>query len=318
MINVIANILIGLLTLLAYLPMCVLYMFSDMIFFVIYNVCHYRLEVVRKNLKRSFPDYTNGQLMQLERQSYRNMCDLMVEELKMLHMSQKERERRIVVKGAELIAQAAAMKRPVFIFIGHIGNWEWALDFSSHVKPPLTRGCIYHPLSIKLTDLILIKLRDRFYPNSYQIPQKVAVRTLYHLKKEFGSFQIALNSDQCPIFQSLDHWMTFMNQDTPYIVGGEEIGRRLNAKFLMFHMSKPKRGYYEVTITDIPLSDEELAHKKYPYTEAYMRHLEKNIREQPEIYLWTHNRWKYRRVFYPDGTWKNCDTRKDPKPVVNS
>ena len=55
-------------------------------------------------------------------------------------------------------------------------------------------------------------------------------------------------------------------------------------------MRRPRRGYYEmeyVLITDSPNSIPEGA-----ITQQFFSMLEESIRDHPEFYLWTHNRWK--------------------------
>lgn len=305
------RIIIGLLVALAWLPLSVLFVFSNLAYLVIYHLWRYRLKVVRKNLRNAFPDYSDNELLAIERQFYHHFCDLMAEELKLLNMSDKERERRIVIKGVELIEQAAAEGRPAFVYGGHIGNWEWTPDISSRVKPPLTKAAVYETQRNTFSDDGIKQLRERTYPGVFLFSQKKAARALLNLKETYGSFQLWLISDQCPPHHRIVHWATFLNQDTPYISGGEAIGRKLNAKFLMAHVTKPRRGYYEVNVRNIQPTPEEFANQDgYPYSLAFMRMLEENIREQPEIYLWTHNRWKYRRAFNPDGTWKVIDTRR--------
>lgn len=299
------KIVIGLLIVLAWLPLKVLYVLGDLAYIVIYRLWRYRLQVVRKNLRNSFPEYTEEELRKIERAFYHHFCDLMAEELKILSMSEKERQQRIVVKGTELYKQAVDESRPIFVYGGHFGNWEWAPDISSRVSQPHVRAGVYQPPRNPFSDAVMLKMRERIYPNVIMIPQKKTARTLIELKEKYGCFQLWLNSDQCPVRHRVKYWMTFLNQDTPYIVGGEKIGRKLNAKFLMAHIAKPRRGYYEVTVRDVQPTAEEFANKNgYPYSLAFMRMLEENIREQPEIYLWTHKRWKYRRVFNTDGTWR--------------
>ncbi len=307
------KILIGLLVIIASVPLGLLYILSDISYVIIYHLWGYRRELVRKNLRRSFPEYTDKELLMIEHKFYHHFCDLMAEGLKMLNMSDKERERRVVIKGVELIEQAGAEGRPVFVYFGHIGNWEWVPDISSRVNPPLPKAAIYETQRNTFSNNVILRVRERIYPHAMLFSQKKAARALLELKQKYGSFLLGLISDQCPPYHRLVHWTTFLNQDTPYITGGEAIARKINAKILMALVSKPRRGYYDVTVIDVQPTAEELADDGgYPYSLAFMRLLEENIRKQPEIYLWTHNRWKYRREYYSERNWKIIDTRKNP------
>ena len=306
-----AKITICLLVMMALLPLRVLYLLSDLAYVVIYYLWRYRREIVKKNLRSSFPDYSDKELIVIERQFYHHFCDLMAEELKMLNMSDKERRRRIIVKGTELYEQAVSESNPIFVFGAHIGNWEWTPEISSRVTHPRVRAGIYQPPRNSFSDSVMLRMRERIYPGVIMIPQNKTALTLIRLKEKYGCYQFWLNSDQCPIRSGVKYWTSFLNQDTPYIAGGEAIGRKVNAIFLFAHVTKTRRGYYELTLREVRPTAEELANKDgNPYSLAYMRMLEENIREQPEIYLWTHNRWKYRREINADGTWKVIDTRK--------
>ena len=295
---------ISLLKALALLPLCVLYGISNVVYLLVYYVFRYRLTKVRKNLANVFTDKSDSERRSLERRFYHHLCDIFVESVKLLHISDRQMNRRVTVNGTELIEQAAADGRPVFLFIGHIGNWEWVQEITKHIKAPTVHGELYRPLHNEVFDRVMSKIRNTRYPTRL-IPMKQAVRTIIRMRQEEKTFLIGFIGDQRPSRKSQHHWMTFMNQDTPYMVGGEEIGRHVDAKFLMLHVSKPRRGYYQMDILDMQLGpdDPQPSKENFPYIEMYMRQLEQNIREQPEIYLWTHNRWKYKRHFNDDGTW---------------
>ena len=63
------------LKILSRLPLSVLYIFSDFLFMMSYYVIGYRLKVVRKNLRNSFPNKSDEELKKIEKQFYRDLCD---------------------------------------------------------------------------------------------------------------------------------------------------------------------------------------------------------------------------------------------------
>ena len=295
---------ISVLKALALLPLSVLYGISNVVYLFVYYVFRYRLSKVRRNLANSFPEKSQQELKRLERRFYHHLCDIFVESIKLLHISDRQMNRRVTVTGTELMEQAAADGRPVFLFIGHIGNWEWVQEITKRIKAPAVHGELYRPLHNAVFDRVMSAIRNTRYPTRL-IPMKQAVRTIIKMRQEEKTFLIGFIGDQRPSRKSQRHWMTFMNQDTPYMVGGEEIGRHVDAKFLMLRVTMPRRGYYQMDILDMQLSPDDPKPSKecFPYIEMYMRQLEQNICEQPELYLWTHNRWKYKRHFNDDGTW---------------
>lgn len=71
------------------LPFSVLYLFSDFNYFWMYRVGRYRRKVVRRNLKNSFPEKSDAERLRIERKFFRYLSDYMLEDLKLLHMSER-------------------------------------------------------------------------------------------------------------------------------------------------------------------------------------------------------------------------------------
>ena len=75
---------------LSYLPLCVLYIFTDFLYFTLLYFIPYRRKVVRKNLTNSFPEKSLKEIKEIERKFYRHFTDLLAEGIKNLTISQKE------------------------------------------------------------------------------------------------------------------------------------------------------------------------------------------------------------------------------------
>lgn len=284
------KLVITLLRLLARLPLPVLYVLSSILWPIAYYVIRYRRKVAHDNLLRSFPEKSKKEVGRIERAFYRHLCDIVVETVKMLHLSDAEMQKRVDVKGTELMEQAAAEGRPVFLFIGHYGNWEWVQEVTRRISAPTVHGEIYNPLRSRVFNQVMREVRHR-YP-TLLIEKKKAVRTILQMKRDNSSYLIGFIADQRPTRHSLHHWTTFLCQDTPFMVGAEEIGSHVNAKYLYLDVEQPRRGYYTMTIQDMAPT---ATYEDYPYTRLYMEMLEATIRRQPELWLWTHKRWKHRR-----------------------
>ena len=68
-----------LLKILSRLLLSLLYRFSDLLFLTIYHLIHYRRNTARRNLRKSFPEKSEGELQEIEEKFYRNLCDYAVE-----------------------------------------------------------------------------------------------------------------------------------------------------------------------------------------------------------------------------------------------
>lgn len=268
----------------ALLPLGVLYIFSDFMYVLMYHVVKYRRKVVKINLKNSFPDYSDKELLKIEKNFYRHLADCFVETIKLLHISDSEADKRIVVKNGELIDELSSDGRSVILLLGHYGNWEWITAINRHFRISNSFQ-IYRPLKNHAFDRLMLKIRGRF--GSQCIPQKKAIRTLVEVNRN-SQFVVGFVADQRPNKANVDHCVNFLNQQTICSVGGEYLSRKLNTHILFVDLSKPKRGHYEIEFKKIEPAD---SSSDYPVTDEFMHMLERNIIKNPHLWLWSHNRW---------------------------
>lgn len=283
-----------LLTALALLPLRALYVLSSVCYYLLYYCVRYRRRLVRTNLTRAYPEKSSVEIKTLEKQFYRHFCDYVVETIKLLHISDEEMRRRLRFVNIDIVERLRADGRPFFVYLGHYGNWEYVTSITLWCQPGLDACQVYHPLSGKAMDEVMLKLRTRFH--SFGIPQVDTFRTLLRMKGEGRQALLGLIADQRPAKKHHEVWTTFLRQPTALITGTERIGQRLDAHFLYGDVEVVKRGYYTLTIKEI-LPDEK---EDFSISRQYMRLLEQTIDRAPQYYLWTHNRWKWQPG--PDGT----------------
>ncbi len=275
---------------LAYLPLSVLYILSDIIYLLCYYVIGYRRRVVRRNLQLVYPDMSPEERRKIERRFYKHFGDCVVETIKLLHISDEEIHRRVEICDAHLVEQVADAGRPVILYLGHYGNWEWVPQITQAYARPTVSGQIFRPLSSRVMDLLMLSIRSRF--PSKNIPQYRAIRDLLKMRREHKTFLVGFIADQRPNSAVMKYWCTFLGQESAYNHGGEEIGNRVDAQYLYLDVEKLRRGHYRLTFKEIiPLDDG----GEYPYTRAFLKMLEQTIHRAPQYWLWSHNRWKFAR-----------------------
>ena len=273
------------------LPMRVHYVFSDILYMLLYKIAGYRTKIVRKNLKASFPEKDETELRQIEKRFYRWFCDYLVETVKMFSMSEKEISRRMQFEGIEQINDDFRRGRSISVFLGHYCNWEWVCSLGLHIIPEGTAAQLYHPLESKLMDRLFLYSRERF--KAHSIEMKEAFKILAAWQKQGRHTVTGYIADQAPGFSSMHYWPFFLNHDTPAYTGGERIARVLDTSVYYFDISRPRRGYYVAKA--VKMTDEPRNEPKFSITEQYYRLLENSIHRQPELWLWSHNRWKRTR-----------------------
>ena len=275
--------------LISVLPFAVLYLFSDLLFLILFRCVGYRKKVVRQNLRNAFPGKTDEEINVICKAFYHNLCDFMVETFKILTISKKGILERCKFNPESLavFSKYADEGKSVIIVMGHMGNWEWAgHPFSLLCRQRLV--VLYHPLANKYFDRLMYRMRGRF--GTRMIPMKTAFKHMLAHKNELTA--TVFISDQTPMPENA-YWTTFLNQDTPVFKGTEVIAKKMNLPVVYCCVKKVKRGYYEMfteTLVENPAAtgDGEIS-------EMHTRRLERDIIAQPESWLWSHKRWKYKK-----------------------
>jgi KDO2-lipid IV(A) lauroyltransferase len=275
--------------LLSLLPFPVFYFFSDCIYVLLYYVLGYRKKVVYANLKNSFPDKSEAELIAIQKKFYHYLCDLFLETFKTLTISEAEAQKRcrMSAEAVEVFDKYYREGKSVIIVMGHFGNWEWAGNsFSLNCRHQLY--VIYHPLSNKYFDGLIYRMRRRF--GTKLIAMRDTYKDMVRLKEEVNA--TAFIADQTPAPESA-YWTTFLHQDTPVFRGTEKIARKVNYPVIYSSVKRSSRGYYEIQAE--VLFDNPAGTTDGEISEAHTRKLEKEIIAQPEIWLWSHRRWKHTR-----------------------
>ena len=286
---------LALLFLLNKLPFCVLYLLSDILYFLVYYIIRYRRRVVRDNLVKSFPKKELKEVVKIEKRFYSSLCDWFVETIKYYGMSEKEIRRRMVITGLEDAYRMVAQGRSCVCYMGHLFNWEYVTSLALYFDDEdLVIGDIYHPLENSYFDRLMKKMRDQYGAES--ITMANTLRRIVQITKEKKKYLIGFIADQVPTWESIHHWVDFLHRDTPVFTGTEKIARRTGAALFFVKMKRVKRGYYTAHFELFAEDASKMA--EFEPTNRYYELLEKEIKESPELWLWTHNRWKRTREGY--------------------
>ncbi len=271
------------------LPFWAIFLFSDVAYVLVYYIIGYRKKVVRKNIQLAGLATTPQKQVALEKKFYKYLCDLFLEAIKVNGMSKKDMMRRFTIKNPEVLEKFAAEGKSVFMLIGHYGNFEWMLSIGYHV--PHIPYAIYAPLENKSFDNYFKRVRSKH--GSYLISRK-------RFAKEFTKMQhtntlglIGFAGDQSPQKKAKNYYRTFFGHEVPVFTGAERLGKEFDVPVVMGKIKRLKRGYYETSIAVLAENPNSLP--DYQITDTYYEELEKQIKEDPSVYFWTHNRFKLMR-----------------------
>lgn len=275
--------------LLSILPFPVFYLISDFFFVLLYYVIGYRKKVVYENLKNSFPEKSHEELKKIERKFYRYLCDLFLETFKTLTISKKAAIERCTFtpETIELFKKLNNEKKSCIIVMGHFGNWEWAGNTFALVCEQRLY-VIYHPLHNKQFNNLIYKMRTRFGNGLYAM--RDTIREMIKNRNEVNA--TAFIADQTPPPEGA-YWTKFLHQDTPIFRGTEKIAQKMNFPVVYVTVNRKTRGHYVVSAEVLVWEPKNT--KEDEISELHTRKLEADIRQQPEIWLWSHRRWKHKR-----------------------
>jgi len=262
-----------------------LYIISDLIFFLIYYVVGYRKKVVMQNLKKSFPVNGKRENKRIARKFYRQFCDTLIEGIKGLTMSREDIHERMYNRNPKLLDKYFNQGKSVIITTGHYYSWEWwflGIDMPVRHKIVL----IYKELSNRYLEEKLKFIRSSFgvLPLPFQ-----DVRSFFK-DHENGTYGYIFGSDQAPHKANKAYWTWFLNQETPVAFGAEKFAVEKDIPVVFCRINKIRRGFYEFEYIDI---ESEPTKTNYgDITKKYTAILEETINHDPVGWLWTHKRWK--------------------------
>lgn len=282
--------------LLSLLPLGILYLFSNLLYYPLYYCIRYRRHIVRKNLIGSFPEKDLKEIIGIEKKFYQFFCDYVVETIKLFTISKKQLMNRMTFEGIDVITNEMEKndKDLCFVYLGHYGNWEWIASLAYWTPDDFLCAQIYHPLRNKAFDKLFLNLRNQF--GGECIPMKVTLRRILELKKARQKTIIGSISDQLPKWSSIHHFTPFLHRETATFTGTEQMGKKFGAIIYYAEVTRPKRGYYHCTFKK--LVENPSALPDFEITDNYASRLEEMIQKTPYLWLWSHDRWKRTKEEY--------------------
>ena len=266
--------------LVAWLPLKVLFVFSSLIYWVVYRLVGYRRDIVRDNLLQAFPEKSEKEIVRIEKEFYLHLCDSFVEWIYPMHRSAETLSKHYRFLNPGLINELHAKGKSVAGVLGHYGNWEYLSLLPKFVNHEVL--ALYKPLKNPFFDKLINGLRGKY--GVQMVPDHLGFRKLKE-RNDRGALTLTyFLADQSPQKSKIKYRTDFLNRSAPVFLGPEHISKKLNMAVVFFDIRKVKRGHYEVEFQNL---------KSYEITEMHVRALEKSILRNPAPWLWSHRRWKH-------------------------
>jgi KDO2-lipid IV(A) lauroyltransferase len=264
---------------------------ADLLGWLAFRVFPYREHVVRENLTKAFPDVDETGIRKIMRAYYAGFAQMLVELLKGATLSAPQITERVKIHNLEKVREYLAKGQSVLLVAAHQCNWEWMLlGLSIELGYPLDAA--YKPLVDSWAEREMKKLRSRF--GCRLIPAKELLGDIIKRGKVVRA--IAMVADQEPTTSEHKHWTRFLNRDTAFYMGPEEISRVTKFPVFFIEMRRIRRGFYEMAFQPLGTPEERLTTGEL--TERYARLVETQIRAAPPDWPWSHKRWKLKKSVY--------------------
>lgn len=282
------------LRLLSYIPFRILYGLSDGLFYLLYYVVRYRRKIVRRNLTESFPEKSLPEIRKTEKKFYHFFTDMILESCKMASISPEEISRRMKFTNVEAVNSVLRQGKSVAIYLGHYGNWEWVSSMPLCLIKDTTGVQIYHKLSNANMDRLMRHNRERM--GAACVEMRKTARYVNEAMASHKVCAIGFIADQSPKKRDAHYFLPFLHHQVPVLTGTEKLAKRYGFEACYLNVKRVRRGYYEATFVKMHENPQSLP--DFELTSLYFRLLEQTILQQPELYLWTHKR--FRNAIKPD------------------
>jgi Kdo2-lipid IVA lauroyltransferase/acyltransferase len=274
------------------LPLAILYGCSTVAYWILFRIGRIRVGVARDNIERSFAERSQAERAAILDAYLRRITDMAFEALKGFTIPIDELRARMEIVGLELIRDRIASGQPVMLLTAHHCNWEWLLLALSHdLGFPVE--AMYKPLTNSLVQRCAIALRTRF--GTRLIPAKLMVPEM--IKRRDVPRALAMMPDQVPQSSPTRYWTRFLNQDTAFYTGAEEISRAGRYPVYLILIERLRRGYYRAQVRHLaePGDGSEVPRE---IMRRYVAALEAHLQAHPAEWLWSHKRWKLKKTLY--------------------
>lgn len=269
------------------LPFSLLYKLSDVVYFFVYYIIRYRKTSVREHLESTLPHYSKNELLVIEKKFYAHLCDLFIEMIKTMSISEKEIAKRFHFTNLELIKDLELQKKSIALMCSHYASYEWIISLNNFVD--FKGYAIYKKINNPYFDELVRKIRLRFKATLITTKETIPTIEENSSKNILGIYGFA--SDQSPQIHAARHWKDFLGINVPVYTGAEMLAKRFDMNVVFLKTKKIKRGYYQATFEILAENVKEMP--DYQITDKFLKLVEEQILEAPEFYFWTHKRWKH-------------------------
>ena len=240
-------------------------------------------KIIYSNLTNAFPNLNEFEKSKITKMMWCNYGKILAEYVFIKNFRETKLEQNVIVKGQEILEKIQINKKPVIFISGHFNNFEL---MAMHIdKSGIDLAAIYRPLNNKYLNTIMEKIRRNYICNK-QVKKGIAGTKLL-LKYFRNGTSIALMIDQ-RVSQGLRS--NFFNKKASTTTIPAQFIKKFKCDVVPIYIERTNNINFKITINKpIKFSDSSSIEV---ITNDLNKVLEKMILENPEQWIWTHDRWK--------------------------
>jgi KDO2-lipid IV(A) lauroyltransferase len=263
------------------------YILKPIVAFIL-RISGYRYKVIKTNLRNSFPQKNEKEINKIARRYYSFLGEVVIDTINLVGASEKRKDYVADWVNSKEMNEKLCGKD--WIAVGaHYGCWEYMLLWSRQLQDSKLMG-VYHPMESIVFEHFYRRLRN-VSDKLLQVPMKQTILYFLRNRKSGYGTVMGLVADQSPTLRPDSHWFKFLNQDTAFHDGAEAMALKFKLPVYFAYSKRIAPGRYQIRFDEIYNGTEEVA--PHEITERYVRKLESMILECPELWMWSHKRWKH-------------------------
>ncbi|KAB2805383.1 lysophospholipid acyltransferase family protein [Phaeocystidibacter luteus] len=271
----------------AILPWRGVYALANFAYFVLFRVIKYRVELVKENFRKCFPEKDELWINSMTKTYYRYLSEIFIESIKAMHVSSEEIKKRFRLEGEDVIRKHNLQHQNIIIIGSHYGNWEFMTRGLPHIVPHEVAG-VYRPLSNRRIEKYMAKHRSK--DGMWLVPTEKSKESWTEKRERPVAF--GLLADQNPSNPKRSYWINFLNRETGFTPGAEVYAKKYDYPVVLMLLKRVKRGHYTVHFEELEFNPTEIEFGDI--MRKYAAKLEAWIQNDPPYWLWSHRRWKHK------------------------
>jgi len=237
-------------------------------------------KTINKNILKALPNLSNSEINKISRTMWGNYGRILAE---YMFLSEFRFKNNIEIKGQQILDELKENNERVIFVSGHFNNFE--LMAMQIEKSGINLAAIYRPLNNKFLNYFMEKIRKKYICKNQIKKGSSGTRQLLSLFKKGSS--IALMIDQRVSEGILSKF--FKNEALTTTIPAQFV-KKFRCKIVPIYIERIEDIDFRLTVhAPINFSEDETIDT---ITLKLNSLLEKMILQNPDQWIWSHNRWK--------------------------